>query len=377
MEKITDYVTALIIARITGSITQSEEILLNNLLEKFPEVRALSDFLNEAPPPVNIPDRATLKKEARNIIKMAESRTEVTPESHTEPKRTNYRRLVVIAACMVVIIVTAVKLGRYHTLRQQSINAGRKDSVRVSLSMDGGTVLLPGNKLTIDPDKGLLIDDTYPLRALTNREKDLTATLRVPEGLRYALQLGDGSKASINSATELKFPLQFKEQQREVNVNGEAYFTVNANANRPFIVQLPNSKAIALGTQFNVNSYNQQQPRILLISGSVQVSSGNNTAQLKPGEAATGSGNRLEVGPMDKDETSWLHDEIYINDVSEKEVVALTWRYWRQKLTIARPMQANRINLIIDKRLPIDSFLIQLAPLDKIHQDSNGYRIER
>ncbi|UPK71812.1 FecR family protein [Chitinophaga filiformis] len=377
MKKTTDYITALIIARITGSITPQEEVLLNNLLEKFPEVRALSDFLNETPPPVNIPDRDILEQEAMNIIRMAESRNQMTSASHVRLKRRRYVRPTTIAACMVAIIAVGVIARYLIQQRPQNVHTGRKDAVSVSLLIGGDTVPLSGEKLTIDPDKGLLIDDAYLLRTLKNINKDLTATLAVPAGKRYALELSDGSKASVNSATELKFPLRFKERERAVNVNGEAYFTVKANASRPFIVQLPNSKAIAMGTEFNVNSYNEQQPRIALVSGNVQVTNGHSTALLKPGEVATGFDRQLKVGPMDKDETSWLNDEIYIHDASEKEIVKLTWIYWQKKLTIDKPLENNMISLIIDRRKPIDSFLVQLAPLDKIHPDGDGYRIER
>lgn len=377
MKKTTDYITALIIARITGTITQQEEILLNNLMEKFPEVRALSDFLNETSPPVKVQDRAVLKQEARNIIKMAEARTEVRSASYVRLKRKKYLRSG-IAACIVNIIVTGVIIAGYYTQKQpQAINTGRKDVVSVSLMIGGDTVPLSGEKLTVSPDKGLLIDDAHPLRTSNNMKKDLTMTLAVPAGQRYALELSDGSKASVNSKTELEFPLRFKGRERAVKVKGEAYFTVQANANRPFIVELPNSRAIALGTEFNVNSYDEHQPRIALVSGSVQVTNGHNTAQLKPGQAAISVGNRLEVGPMDKGATSWLNDKIYVYDASEKEIVELTWLYWRKKLTIEKPLQNNLINLIIDRKQPIDSFLVQLAPLDKIHPDGDGYRIER
>lgn len=377
MKKTTDYITALIIARITGSITRQEEILLNNLLEKFPEVRALSDFLNETSPPMKVQDRTVLKQEARDIIKMAESRTEVRPASYVRLKRKKYLRSAGIAAGMITIIVTGVILAGYYTQQQpQSINTGRKAAAGVSLMIGGDTVPLEGEKLTIDPAKGLLIDDAHLLRTSNNIKKDLTATLAVPAGQRYALELSDGSKASVNSATRLKFPLRFKGRERIVNVNGEAYFTVKANANNPFIVQLPNSRAIALGTEFNVNSYDEHQPKIALVSGSVQITNGHNTTVLKPGQAATSVGNRLEVGPMEK-ETSWLNGEIYVYDVSEKEIVKLTWIYWHKKLTIDKPLENNLISLIIDKRKPIDSFLVQLAPLDKIHPDGDGYRIER
>lgn len=379
MKKITHYVTTLIIARITGSITKNEEILLNTLLKKFPQVRALSDFLNETPPPVNVPDPAILDQEARNIIKMAEARTELMSASHGEPKIIKYLGLVAITVGVIATIAAVVKFGGYHTPQQQSINAVRKDSISVSLLIGEDTELLTGAKLSVHPDKGLLIDG-HPLRALKNSEKGLIATLRVPAGQKYKLELSDRSEVSINSATEVKFPLRFKERERVVNVNGEAYFTVDADANRPFIVQLPNSQVKAMGTQFNVKSYDEHHPRIALISGSAKVTSGPNATLLKPGQVAVRSGDLLKVGAMDKEEIAWLQGEqgeIYIYDASESEIVDITRGYWGKNLTIARPMQDNRINLIIDKRLPIDSFLIQLAPLDKIHPDGDGYRIER
>ena len=369
MKKITYDVTALIIAQITGSITQAEEILLNKLLQKFPQVRELSDFLNESLPPATIQDPATLEQEARAIIKMAKTRS--------RSKKIKQLSLVGVAACMITAIILAVKVWDSRIPRQQSMNTTFGDSTDITLQMGNELLYLAGKKLTVHLNKGLLINDTKQLRSLKNGEQALMATLTVPPGKVYSLQLSDGTSVALNSATKIKFPISFKKQERSIDLDGEAFFTVNASAIRPFIVHLPHTDVKALGTQFNVNSYNADRLRVALISGNAKVTSGPTTTVLQPGQVVTRSGSQLEVGPLNKDETSWLQSQIYINDADEMEIIELTWRYFHEKLTIAPRLPNNRITAIIDRREHIDSFLVQLAPLNKIKRDADGIHIKR
>ena len=71
MEKISDYVTALIIGKITGTTSDKEQKLLHELRQKFEPVQALSDFLNEYPSVVERESPEVLKQEARAIIRKA------------------------------------------------------------------------------------------------------------------------------------------------------------------------------------------------------------------------------------------------------------------------------------------------------------------
>ncbi len=65
--------------------------------------------------------------------------------------------------------------------------------------------------------------------------------LNVPAGGTYRLVLSDGTEVWLNASTRLHFPFHFGKQQREVTLEGEAYFRVARETERPFIVHTPQS----------------------------------------------------------------------------------------------------------------------------------------
>ena len=80
--------------------------------------------------------------------------------------------------------------------------------------------------------------------------------LVVERGGEYKLILSDGSEVWVNSATVLEYPIVFSGNRRIVKLNGEAYFKVQADSLRPFIVVVAGGiEVCALGTEFNVNAY--------------------------------------------------------------------------------------------------------------------------
>lgn len=99
-------------------------------------------------------------------------------------------------------------------------------------------------------------------------------TLSTAKGETFTLLLPDGSEVILNSASSVRFPTAFTGNERRIEVMGEAFFTVKHNAEKPFIVSNPsNGLAVRVyGTEFNVHTYQEDQPAITLIKGSVEVS---------------------------------------------------------------------------------------------------------
>lgn len=107
----------------------------------------------------------------------------------------------------------------------------------------------------------------------------------VPVGQTRTLVLSDGTKIIANSRSRILYPKTFKGSTREVYVDGEAYFDVAHNASKPFIVHGDGFALKVLGTRFNVNNYHGKQARIVLLSGSVEVTTGkNNKVNMRPDE---------------------------------------------------------------------------------------------
>ncbi|MBS1566014.1 MAG: FecR domain-containing protein, partial [Bacteroidetes bacterium] len=113
-------------------------------------------------------------------------------------------------------------------------------------------------------------------------------TVTTPRGGQYQLVLGDGTKVWLNAASALRFPAGFQGNTREVEVSGEVYFEVAADAAHPFLVHTGNGTTVkVLGTRFNINAYEDENMiATTLLEGSVQVSRGQTSSLLQPGDQA-------------------------------------------------------------------------------------------
>lgn len=112
-------------------------------------------------------------------------------------------------------------------------------------------------------------------------------TVSVPRGKEFSLQLSDGTKVWLNSASSLRFPVRFGEGPREVVVTGEAFFDVAKDADRQFIVHADTVAVAVYGTAFNIAAYEDETDvETTLLRGSVEVTSGRRKVMLKPGQQA-------------------------------------------------------------------------------------------
>ena len=98
--------------------------------------------------------------------------------------------------------------------------------------------------------------------------------IRTNPGMVATVNLPDGSKVWLNSRSYLKHPQKFTGDTRNVEMEGEAYFSVQKDKSKKFIVNTPfNLKAEVLGTEFNMEAYKESNKVVTtLVSGSVRLS---------------------------------------------------------------------------------------------------------
>jgi|GEM_PF-6979014 len=88
----------------------------------------------------------------------------------------------------------------------------------------------------------------------------------------HTLALGDGSSIVLMPGSTLEYPRDFGPSTREVYLSGEAYFEVSSENNQPFVVKTSLLTLAALGTSFNVRSYeNEDDTRIQVKNGRASV----------------------------------------------------------------------------------------------------------
>ena len=95
-------------------------------------------------------------------------------------------------------------------------------------------------------------------------------TIEAPRGAKSLITLSDGSKVWLNAGSMLRYPKYFNEKNRDLYLEGEAYFVVAQNKNLPFRVISSDVVVNALGTEFNVKAYPEEGVvETTLVKGSV------------------------------------------------------------------------------------------------------------
>lgn len=144
--------------------------------------------------------------------------------------------------------------------------------------------------------EGQLIFDSSTAKPASNTPQLLAYnTITTPRGGQYQVVLPDGTKVWLNAASSLRFAAVHSDEERVVELNGEAYFEVaglvseRSRKKVPFKVRSGNHVVEVLGTHFNVKAYNDEAAvTTTLLEGSVKVS-GTKAAGaklLKPGQQA-------------------------------------------------------------------------------------------
>ena len=93
-----------------------------------------------------------------------------------------------------------------------------------------------------------------------------------PLGSRSHTILPDGTEVWLNAGTTLKYPVAFTSRERDVYLTGEAYFKVKSDKAHPFVVHYADIKIKAVGTEFNVKAYpDENRIETTLINGIVNM----------------------------------------------------------------------------------------------------------
>ena len=150
-------------------------------------------------------------------------------------------------------------------------------------------------------------------------------SLYVPAGQRSEVMLADGTKVWLNSGSKLTFPGTFEGKYRKVKLNGEGYFIVTKNKEKPFIVETNRYDIKVLGTVFNVTAYSSDNTwRTSLLRGSVEIDTpqGNIQMKLVPNTMATYDGSHLVEGMIENtDYYNWRDGLVCFDNVSVKEMI--------------------------------------------------------
>lgn len=133
--------------------------------------------------------------------------------------------------------------------------------------------------------------------------KNLTSLLVNQEivtqpGTKTHLFLPDSTEVWLNASSTLRFPSVFAGEDRRIKLDGEAYFKVFKNKNKPFIVETSHLEVEALGTAFNLSAYSgDSKISTTLEEGKVKIADGANAKKVM----YLDPGGQLNYFPENKD----------------------------------------------------------------------------
>ncbi|WP_266202689.1 FecR family protein [Pontibacter kalidii] len=164
---------------------------------------------------------------------------------------------------------------------------------------------------------------------------------------QMAVILPDSSQVWLNKGTTLAYNPDFNGPQREVHLEGEAFFEVKRNPQQPFVIEAENSKTQVLGTSFNLRAYpHEQTVELTVATGKVAFTSSKSSAQaiVTPGYGAILQKQENSVEKYElagENAWAWKSGKLHFGGKPLKEVLAALERYYGVTLQLAHPGLEN------------------------------------
>jgi ferric-dicitrate binding protein FerR (iron transport regulator) len=186
----------------------------------------------------------------------------------------------------------------------------------------------------------------------------------VGTGQADTLILPDGSAIVANSGSIILYPDNFGDETRTLYLSGEANFKVVKNPEIPFIVKSKHAAVMALGTEFNVSTYaDDQKLKVTLISGSVKVETIDNQTDFildNSGEQFVyhTALKQYAINQVDiDDETAWQRGELVFRGTTLREILTALERKYDILLQCKLPFNEDKYNFHFKRRTTLPEIL--------------------
>lgn len=196
-------------------------------------------------------------------------------------------------------------------------------------------------------------------------------TISVENARRDRITLSDGSIVTLDAGSQIQYPEKFTGDTRQVYLNGEAFFEVTSDPEKPFSVFTNHAAIEVLGTKFNIRAWQpEQRITVTVTEGRVlfypEQDKAQKTVTLKQGFSSSlmGQGSPTPPIPVDVQKSiSWMNNEVYFEDTRLAEILIQLERWYDIKFDIRNSARINeRITVYLADR-PLENHLALLGEL--------------
>lgn len=169
-----------------------------------------------------------------------------------------------------------------------------------------------------------------------------TVELLCPAGITQKVTLSDGSIVTLNHKSRLIYPLHFGKQNRIIELDGEGYFDIAKDKDRPFIIKTKHNTVKVLGTKFNLKAYEDERlASISLDEGQVEFKFNEEqnptSVYIKKGEQIVYNyhdNKFIKTHVVGDNHKSWIKGELSFKDASLSEICVRLEKRFNNRILI-------------------------------------------
>lgn len=288
--------------------------------------------------------------------------------------------LSMVAAASVVAIVSAVV---FYKFRPGSFSAASSIVSFINKGVPVGNepefILHNGTVIKLDSvSEGAFIAPGVPFK---KKESTLVYTplpndqaqdqginvLSVSPRRHYQITLADSSVIDLNASSQLYFPVNFSGNERWVGMKGEAYFEVESNVARPFMVSLKDDVFVKVtGTSFNINAYNgNDYINTTLLKGRLEITANRNRESqlLLPGQQTSykKGGFVLKDSLNIEQVTAWKEGVFYFHKKTVKDIMNEFGQWFNVKIMYKGTMPEKPLTARLPRSTSLSSIIALIS----------------
>lgn len=380
------HIAYLLYKELEGQISSDESIELNNWKLQFPEhTEFFEQVMNEdqlaALIKANHPDsKGDIRQE---ILSRLQSKLDfkVVPI---------YRRgffRIAVAACIAALIFVGGYFIFFNDKKGNDIPPiaktndiqPPKDNKAMIKLPDGTDILL--DTLTTINQGNITVTKTADGRIIYTGfgEEVKFNTLTNPRGNKVIdIELSDKSHVWLNAGSSITYPIAFNGNDRKVTMTGEVAFQVTHDARKPFTVTKGEVSVTVLGTEFNINAYEDEPNiKVTLLEGSVKVNSNQRSLTIKPNQQAVVSGGSVDLNTnVNLEEVmAWRNGKFYLNNSSIESIMREVSR-WYDVEVIYEGKIPGGFDGGLSRNNPISKLLQIMEASNRVHFEIEGRTIK-
>lgn len=379
MSDTNNHIAVLLIKRLSGELTDFEELELKQWIQQSEDNRKVADeFLKND----------SFKEGLRDLMQKETIWERIQEQINLRSGkviRVNWYKRIAIAASVFLVFGLSAYLAFFQksdrnkdqeVTKTADINPGGYKA-RLILS-DGRSIILDsaadgelaqqGNTSVLNKNNQLVYESSAHLGTV---EYNTLATGRAE---MYSLTMADGTKVWLNSESSIYFPVAFNDKERRVEVIGEVYIQVAKNPSKPFIVSANGLEVLALGTEFNLNSYKDEDGiSTTLVEGTVKVSKGGINTILQPGQQTKliRNGQFTPPASINIDEiTSWRNGWFHFESADLKTILRQFARWYNVEVVYEGPVKNRKFFGIVKRSSSLSTVL------EILHDNDIIFRID-